>query len=133
LSVSWSKSQLDSTIGVISFCATIIQCLKGPLRQLIAKQTLFNKPINRNKTTFRIDRRTVCACKWLKNYLKHWEGTTSITRLFNPKPTRTIHVDAGTLLVSEEIWGMGAWCLETTEYVSEAWPPRIQKQKSPSG
>ena len=133
-SKQWSKQKLDSLIGVLSFCAPVIQCLKAPLRQFIAKQALMNRPGNRYKRSFVVHDHVVFVCDWILSYLEQWDGEASITRLFRPRPKRTIYVDAGTLLVSDEIWGIGAWCQETGEYISEPWPRRIfEESKTDSG
>ena len=124
----WSKSKLDSLIGVLTFCATVIHCLRAPLRQFLVMQTFMEKPKNRHLTSFGVPKHVKFVCSWILHYLSTWNGEASITRLFNPKPKRTIFVDAGTLLVSEEIWGLGAWCRETGEYISVPWPTSVYEE-----
>jgi len=67
-------------------------------------------------------------CNWIIYYLKNFQGAASITSLFCPRPTRTIFVDAGTIRISEEIWGVGAWCPETAEFISEPWNPIVCRE-----
>jgi hypothetical protein len=103
-SESWTKADLDSLIGVLSFCATIVQCIKAPLHHLIAIQTLLAK---RRLQKFRMQRQTIFVCDWVIYYLKYWKGETDFFRLFGHRTTRTIYVDAGNIFTFNEIWGQG--------------------------
>ena len=133
-SKEWSKQKLDSLIGVLTFCAPIIRCLRAPLRQFIAMQVFMNRPGRRYKRTFAVNNHIIFVCDWILSYLSQWNGEASIVRLFNPRPRRTIYVDAGTLPIFGEVWGIGAWCQETGEYISVPWLPHVyEESKTPAG
>ena len=123
-----TQSVFDSLVGIISFCSQILLCLKGPLRFFIETQTEYRK--KSQKASVGLGKREIFACKWILYYFGQWEGVIPICRTVWLGTHLRIVTDAGTTPVFPNgvMRGMGAHCIETGGYFSEAWNPEIVDQ-----
>ena len=117
-----SMQAFDSLIGILSFCSQVILCLRGPIKFFFDKQTKGRRESAKYLTS---QKRELATCKWILFYLNRWSGVTSIYRTLWLKTDLNIFSDAGTKTHSGEVWGIGAYCRETGEYISECWSPEI--------
>ena len=115
-----SQTTFDSIVGVIGFLRQVILCLVGPHKWLIETQTECRRLGPRAQV--RIGKREIWTCKWILFYLQKWSGVTSIYRAVWLGPHLHIFSDAGNPKAqSGVIWGMGAYCTESGEYISQPW------------
>lgn len=69
------------------------------------------------------------VCRWLVYYLEKWSGITPISSTVWSGPQLTIFTDIGTrLALSGVIWGIGAWCRESGEFISQPWKKKFYDQ-----
>jgi hypothetical protein len=61
-----SKKKYDSLVGVVSFCAQVIPCLRAPLKHLICKQTIFRQPEKMQLKSIPLGDRDRFIVRWLK-------------------------------------------------------------------
>jgi alkylated DNA repair dioxygenase AlkB len=129
-----TRAKFASYIGIINFLAPVIRCLLPPLRHLYEKQTRSERSGEKG-TILRVTAHDKFIGKWLLYYLKRWSGITPITSTVWNGPQITIYTDAGSQAAQcGVVWGIGAWCRETGDFISEVWDKKIyDSAKTKSG
>ena len=114
-----TRKEFDSTLGHISFISNVVPSLRPPLKHLIDIQTVFRRPDKIHMKYIPISNRVRFIVRWVRFCLQRWGGSQRIASCIWNGPELTIWCDIGTKRL--RIWGVGAFCYETGQYVSQPW------------
>jgi hypothetical protein len=120
-----SLGELETLIGILQFCAQVIVCLSSALQHLIKKQTAWRSRASNKFFRAKLSGHQSFAIKWLHFYLEHWSGTLPLCRTIWSHPDVVIYSDIGTEETEHVVWGLGAWCQTSGEYISEPWTQSV--------